>query len=221
MPAFINRLLVGLGLIGSIAMMTALMAHMSEPVYEPVQLFSFWLTFGATVIAILANCFALASFDATGITHEGRVTSMIPIVLAACGVALTVRWGPQRTPFALSWMVLQLPALVVGFRTTTTTLQQAIRRAQAVEDRAIAVQWELKQLTNRVHLLEQLTRPGGPDPAAQKKLASTGNSLEKYYGDTKSQLEKFISAVEDDQHRAAASNMLSTLQQMPIAQRGS
>ncbi len=183
---------------------------------EPVPLFSYWLTFFAVLVCILATCFAIASIDETGIANEGRVTSVIPVALAACGVALTMRWGPERNPFAIAWLLLHIPSVIVGLKTSRSTLQQSLRREQASEDERIATQWELKQLTNRVALLEQLVRPGGPDPQAQKKLTTTGNSLEKYYTDTKDQLEKFLQRVEEDSQRTDAQNMLRTLQQMSI-----
>lgn len=216
MPALLNRFLVGLGLIGSLAMTGILLVHYKQPVIESLPQFSYWLALFAAVISVLAACFAISSIDRTGITDEGRITSIMPIVLAACGLALTVRWAPDRLPFALAWLVLHAPGVVVGFKTPTSNLQQSLKRQQSIEDRRIAIEWELRQLTNRLNLLERLVRPGGPDPQAQKKLATTGNTLEKYYADTREQLDKFLQQVEDDAQRTTANQMLVTLQQMDV-----
>lgn len=216
MPALLNRLLVGLGLIGSLAMTGILLVHFRQPLTETLPQFSYWLALFAAVISVLAACFAISSIDRTGITDEGRITSIMPILLAACGLALTVRWAPDRLPFALAWLVLHAPGVIVGFKTPTSNLQQSLKREQSIEDRRIAVEWELKQLTNRLNLLERLVRPGGPDPQAQKKLATTGNTLEKYYADTREQLDKFLQQVEDDAQRTTANQMLVTLQQMDV-----
>lgn len=215
MTAIVNRILVGVGLVGSLAMLSAMVAHMSQPVPDLTALCAYWLTFFAVLVSLLATCFSVANIDATGINHEGRITSIIPIALAACGLALTVRWSQPRLPFAVCWLALQVPGVIVGLRTASSTLQQSLRRTLSAEDRLIAVQWELKLLTNRVNLLEQLLRPGGPDPAAQKKLATTGNTVEKYYDDTKAQLEKFLDQVEDEPQRATVTKMLTVLQQLP------
>lgn len=181
-----------------------------------MPMFCYYLTAFAAVVSVLAACYAIGNIDATGITSEGRVTSIIPVVLAGCGLALTVRWAPERIPFALAWLVMHVPGVIVGFKTPTSTLQQTLGREQSIEDKRIAIAWELKQLSNRVTLLEQLVRPSGPDPFAQKKLATTGNSLEKYYADTKEQLEKFLQQVDDDAQRVEATNMLTALQQMNV-----
>ena len=195
-----------------------LVAHFQQLPAELMQMFCYCLTAFAAVVSVLATLYAIGNIDATGITSEGRVTSIIPIVLAACGLALTVRWSPEHTLFAVVWLVMHIPGVYVGVNTPTSTLQQSLRREQSLEDQRIAIEWELKQLSNRVTLLEQLVRPGGPDPFAQKKLATTGNTLEKYYADTKEQLEKFLQQTRDESQRAAAESMLKQLTQMQIAQ---
>lgn len=186
---------------------------------ETLPLLGYWVTLFAAVVALLASSFAIFSIDVTGITDEGRVTSLIPIALAACGLALTARWAPERTPHAVTWLALHIPGLIVGLRTPEASLQQTLKLQQSIADRNIAIGWELRQLSNRINLLEQLLQPGGPDPLAQKKLVTTGNSLEKYYADTKEQLEDFLQNVEEDSQRVAASQMLATLQQMQLNDR--
>ena len=193
-----------------------LVAHFQQLPAELMPMFCYYLTVFAAVVSVLAACYAIGNIDTTGITSEGRVTSIIPIVLAACGLALTVRWSPEHTPFAIVWLVMHIPSVYVGIKTPTSNLQQSLRREQSLEDQRIAIEWELKQLSNRVTLLEQLVRPGGPDPFAQKKLATTGNTLEKYYADTKDQLEKFLQQTKEESQRTAAERMLRTLGQMQI-----
>ena len=193
-----------------------LVARFQQVPADLMQMFCYYLTAFAAVVSVLATCYAIGNIDHSGITSEGRATSIIPILLAACGLALTVRWSPQHTPFAIVWLVMHIPGVYVGVNTPTSTLHQSLRREQSLEDQRIATEWELKQLSNRVTLLEQLVRPGGPDPFAQKKLATTGNTLEKYYADTKGQLEKFLQQTKEESQRAAAENMLRTLGQMQI-----
>lgn len=197
-------------------MTSVLIAHFQGLPADLLQVFCYCLTAFAAVVSVLATCYAVGNIDATGITNEGRVTSIIPIALAACGLALTIRWYPEHTPFAIAWLVMHIPGVFVGIKTPVSTLQQSLRREQSPEDQRIAIEWELKQLSNRVTLLEQLVRPGGPDPFAQKKLATTGNTIEKYYADTKEQLEKFLQQSKEDSQRAAAESMLKTLGQMQI-----
>ena len=210
MSTLANRVCVGLGLIGSLTMTIVLLARWDAS-EEIIAQFRFCLTLFAASVSVLATCYALGNLDSTGITYEGRVTTLVPIVMAGCGLALTMRWMPERLPFAVAWLVLQLPGMIVGLRTERSTLHQTQRRQQSLEDQRIAIEWELKQLTNRVNLLEQLTQPGGPEPTAQKKLLTTGNSLDKYYRDTHEQLEKFLDQVNDDEQRATALSMQQKL----------
>lgn len=217
MPAIVNRMLIGLGIIGSLGTTLVLATNLRHLPQETLPLFAICLTLFAACAALLASTFAIFNVDQTGITEEGKVTSTMPVVLAACGLALTFRWAPERIGLAIAWLMLHLPGAFVGLRTTRSTLQQTLRRQQAIIDRGIAVQWELKQLTNRINLLEQLVRPTGPDPAAQRKLSFTGTTLQKYYEDTRQQLEEFIAEVEDDAQRAMAAQMLTTLQQMHVS----
>ncbi len=136
-----------------------LLYHFRQLPAEVTQIFCYCLVTFAAVVSVLAACYAIGNIDATGITSEGRVTSIIPLVFAGCGLALTIRWAPERIPFALAWLVLHVPGAFVGLKTPTSTLQQTLRREQSLEDQRIAIAWELKQLSNRVSLLEQLVRP--------------------------------------------------------------
>lgn len=217
MASTVNQLLIALGILGAFTATLVLAADLGRLPHETLPRFAFCLTLFAASAALLASAFSIFCIDKTGITEEGQVTAIIPTVLASCGLALTLRWTPDHIVVASTWFALHLPGAFVGLQTPISTLQQTLRRQQAIVDRGIAIQWELKQLTNRVTLLEQLLRAGGPDPSAQKKLATTGHTLQKYYDDTKQQLEEFLAQAKDDQQRNMATQLLTKLQQMHVA----
>lgn len=217
MRTIFNRVMISLGTAGALGMTVALLTQLRQPPQETLSLYAHGLTLFAAFTSLLASFFALFSIDKTGITEEGRVTSIIPVLLAACGMALTLRWAPDRVPWAIAWLVLHLPGIWVGAKTPKSNLQQTLRRQQSIEDRQIAVQWELKQLTNRVKLLEQLLGSERPDPQAQRKLSFTGNTVEKYYADTRQQVEDFLQQTEDDTQRATAAQLLTSLQRMHVS----
>ncbi len=217
MPTLVNRLFVALGLCGAAIMIVALLMRIPPMTGEVMPVFRYCLTLATACIAAFQAVFALTNMDSTGITYEGRVTSIMPVALAVCGLTLIARWMPELLYIAIGWLLLHLPGAFVGLTEPTSNLKQTIQRQQNMEDRRIGVEWELKQLGNRVALLQQLTRTGGADPQAMKKLLTTGNSLEKYYSDTQKQLEIFLQQVEDDAQRGEAQTLLSSLQSMNIS----
>jgi hypothetical protein len=140
------------------------------------------------------------------------VSTIIGIVLVLGPIALVIRKAGY-SPFwvLLAFVPLVNVAAIFYFVLSEWPIERELKQLtpyrKSRADAQTETAWELKQLANRVALIEQLA---ASDEKARQVLNTTGKTASEYVDETLGSLEKFIKSAGDENDKRVALNLLET-----------